>query len=106
MIYRNGNSGRPVPKPSRQMDSQTRVTRSVAEVTKTKTFRSKTLESRQFCNHGTDSVRDVSNIDAGISLISKWLSLDPYLLAGTMIFIQLYKKKSVLDFFIEHFKEG
>ena len=42
-ICRNGNSGRSVPNTSRQMDSQTRTTRSVAEVTKTKTFRSKTL---------------------------------------------------------------
>ena len=73
------------------MDSQTRTTRSVAEVSKTKAFHSKTLESRGFLTMETRS-EDVSNIEAAKSLISNWLPLDPYLWAGTMMFFQLYRE--------------
>ena len=83
------SSGCPIPKPSRQTR---RTTRSVAEVTKTKTFRPKTL-----CNHGA-----VSNIEAGISLISNWLPLVPYSWAGT-IFSFNFIKNSYVRLFIEQF---
>ena len=68
------------------MDSQTRTTRSAAEVTKTKTFRSKALGTMK-----PTRAEDVSNIEAVISLISNSFPLDPYLWAGTMIFFQFYQ---------------
>ena len=85
------------------MDSQTRTTRSVGEVTKTKTFRSKTLESRRFVTMEPTRSEDVSNIEAGISPISNWLPLDPYLLSWNHDFHSTLSKISLYDFFIEQF---
>ena len=60
------------------MYSQTRRTLSVAEVTKTKSFCSKTLGTME-------QTERVSNIEGG-SLISNLLPLDPYVLAGSFSF--------------------
>ena len=87
------------------------MTRSVEEVTKAKTFHSKTHRTMELTRS-----EDVLNIEAGVSLISNLLPLDPYLWAGTMIFFRLcqkfvsydfitvnYSRRSVLDNLFEYF---
>ena len=48
--------------------------------------------------------KDVSSIVAGKSLMANWLSLDPFLRTGTIIFSQVYQKILSKTFLLNNLK--